>query len=143
MLGDKIMRLLAYRFSHSCHILDPRGLVCRVAGAALFAVVKTIDIDELEKYLRLMMAELRKDLPCPADEILGVRAGAFFCDTMQSVSELHLKAERVVATVGVPWQWRVQTIKELENNALDKGEGIESLIKEKLLPVILNFPRFR
>ncbi len=132
MLGDKIMRLLAYRFSHSCHILDPRGLVCRVAGAALFAVVKTIDIDELEKYLRLMMAELRKDLPCPADEILRVRAGAFFCDTMQSVSELHLKAERVVATVGVPWQWRVQTIKELENNALDKGEGIESLIKRKI-----------
>ncbi|MFW8602245.1 LapD/MoxY N-terminal periplasmic domain-containing protein [Desulfobacterota bacterium M19] len=132
MLGDKIMRLLAYRFSHSCHILDPRGLVCRVAGAALFAIVKTIDIDELKRYLLSMMADLRKNLLCPADEILGVRAGAFFCDTMQSVAELHLQAEKVVETVGVPWQWRVQTIKELENNTLDRGEGIESLIKRKI-----------
>lgn len=130
--GDKIMRLLAYRFSHSCHLLDPRGLVCRVAGAALFAVVKTIDVDELKKYLLSMMTELRADLPCPADEILGVRAGAFFCDTMQSIAELHLQAERVVAAVGVPWQWRVQTIKELENNTFDKGEGIESLVKRKI-----------
>ncbi len=130
--GDRVIRLLADIFSSCCKRIDPQCLVCRVAGAGLFAVLAAGGVDELKKHLPFMVAALRKDLPCPADEIIGVRAGAFFCDAAQSLAELHLKAERVVATIVLPWQWRVQAMDEVETNVVGRGEGIESLINGKI-----------
>ncbi|MEW6427373.1 MAG: EAL domain-containing protein [Thermodesulfobacteriota bacterium] len=130
--GDRIMRLLAERFTQGCRRLDPHGLVCRIAGAGFFAVMKHTDLDRLRMRLPLLLAELRRDLPAPADEVLDARAGAVCSEGAQPLTELFLRAQSVLASVPLSWQGRVLAEPDLAAAVSASGSDIERFTRHSI-----------